>query len=696
VTGQRRGWDWAGKHGTVDGTLAVCGWAFAAVVAADVLDMSRWWAAAAAAAGALATQLVSVRKGLARSTQFYRFCCWVGLGGWGWWAIGAGAWRPETVGALTVLALAGGLLATVYAHLEATEQARRLAVTEAQKRDALGRAWERRLEKAAHKKGCVVEGVEYWPDGRGYTLDVALPDDGTTWESFLPYAAGLAAAAKLLNGCGVEPSMGCDRAHMLLKVSTSNVMSDHVFVPDDTSRTSINDPVFLGWERDGAVAAADMRQARWVHGAAPGTGKTTQQHKVVSQVARTVDGLPWIIDMNSGALGVPWVLPWWEGRADRPAIDWLAGDADEAWLMTEAALAVMADRKVTSGETKRAANTTLMPISAELPAICTIGDEMSEFLGTMGPHAKVRENIGEGFRMGRDAGLLYALSVLRGTAEYIDTSLLGFCDVVVVMNPADDKEIADFLGWKTGMKADDAPYPGCAVARPGKGERVRPIKCPDMLPDQIDAFAVAVADRRPELDQAAQDAIARRFTKRDSAGNVINDGRWVYEQRWARAEKWIGKPAASQLVTAGAVTTAAEQGGAELPQKWPKPEGSVEDAFDAAAAAVDEARRVADEMKARRADLPDEVVNAEFQALASRFEDGGTPDPRARVWQLLEAAGDAGSTPTKLEQALQAEGYPTTRPTIHGWLKEWLAAGRLRQDGERQPYIVVVRGEGES
>lgn len=62
--------------------------------------------------------------------------------------------------------------------------------------------------------------------------------------------------------------------------------------------------------------------------------------------------------------------------------------------------------------------------------------------------------------------------------------------------------------------------------------------------------------------------------------------------------------------------------------------------------------------------------------------------PRDRMREIVKAAHASGIGPGKVFKKLQGEGYPTTFPTVNGWLKADASTGVLIQPGgNRTPYF---------
>lgn len=702
-------WDWAGPHGTVWGTGNAAFAAFAAAMVAFVSGLPWWWALIGAAVGAVVKSIDDgrredtdgVRVGVPAGTRRYRLACWAGAGGWTAVAVVSGPpWSARNLLILAGLAMAAGTLAPAFAQLERRlHDEQRLRRIGAQ-RTVKAETWEGRIARVCGVKGCRVSGVEDWPEGAGYTLDVDLPAGGSTWRDLASSADALAADAKLPNGCGVEIGPGVDRRAALVRVSTVDMLAVDRVLPADWSARTVLNPVAVGWHRDGTVAAAPIREEAWMVVGQRGSGKTTQLNSVISQLVRCTDAMVWVIDLNGGALGVPWALPWWEGRADRPAVDWVAGTGEEAWLMTEAALAIALDRKRTAQAIKRRENVTLMPVSPEMPEIVIVVDEAAEVIGERSRFPLVRRNLEELLRIARDAAVNEIYGVLRATEEYIDPGMKAQLDVRAALALASDAEVAYALGWEAKLRPEDIPYKGCgALVTSVRLAQARPYKAPNMLPAQVAECAAAVAPLRPGIEASALAAVEARI------------GAGKYDRRWERASVLFDK----ELVMAGRVVGMegdGEQGAeAEEPGELWQSSGTAEDAIRRADEAVRNLRREAAIAEGRDPDLEEAFLRVvgDPPPQVDMSDPANWPEPnlppveadlpgaekagaRDRAMEILAAAGQQGLTPQQITERLRAEGYTTVRQTVHGWLTEAVETGEVIAGGRRGVYVTRPGG----
>lgn len=696
--------DWAGSYGTLSGTLHAAGAALALVFLAQTVRLPAWYAVGFAVVGMAVMHVRSVQAGLTTATQWYRFLCWVGVAGWTWWAMQRDIFfadLPEVVAGLGILAMAAGMAAPGFARIERTEQEETRQVLIAADRDELGAWWDRQLSKKSGTKGCKVERLDYWPGdpSPGYTLDVDISQTGRTWGDFVTFAPKLAAAVPLPTGCGVEIGEGFDQGHMLVKVSTVDTSAEHRYMPADFMARSIVDPVFLGWARDDAEALADMRQSGWLSVARPGAGKTTLQNVLIHGVGQCVDALPWVADFNAGALGVPWVLPWWEGRVPDgggPVVDWIAWDAEEMTLQVRAAFAIAMDRKrpARAGQLKRAKNTTLMPVSTDLPAIVFIGDEQTEVLRSATPHQKLRARMMEMQRMSRDAAVMQHYSVVSVAPHMIDPEVRKTMMVTIILRPESDQVISDALGdysaaYRSGLRKSDAPHPGCAVWRPSPDAPASVVKCPDYLPDAIDAAAIAMSHLVPALPEEDLLALDREFAN--------EGGRSVYLNRWLRAGAHILESAA---------VASADPSPRVLPTE---PPASATDAQSKLGPAIERMREAEERLRRRTEDLnraseepigADRDLDARFREVVGGGEFDDLPirsssdrDRIALVLDIIRGAGTGGVNPQAIADKLnegKAQDEPrTARQTVSGDVRVLLAAGQVEEVPGRRGFYRI-------
>jgi hypothetical protein len=368
-----------------------------------------------------------------------------------------------------------------------------------------------------------VEGIDPWDDPRdGERATVALPE-GLSFKALAERASDIAEALHLPNGCVVRALSGSHQGEMILDIMRRSVV--HADRIDDSaiSPTSLTANFVIGASPRGELLTTCLRQQSMAVGGTVGSGKTTFLHRLIKFLARCTDTLVWVIDLNGGGVAGPWVGPYARGEAKKPTVDWVAGSVEEAAVMVATARAITVDRK-TAREVvrrRRAGNTNVLPVDAQLPAIMIITDEGGEvqqaagLLGTL-----VSDGVARLAQIGRAEGCRVVMSVLRGTSDLLNKGLRTVVGVRVCFRMAEDDEYGHILGARIGKGGTVHVGIGQLYIR-RLGEDRYPALCtgPDVAPMDIEAHAVATAHLRPELDARGQ-AIAAKVTVRD-----VLDGR---------------------------------------------------------------------------------------------------------------------------------------------------------------------------
>ncbi|MGC5013147.1 hypothetical protein ACLQ2R_20510 [Streptosporangium sp. DT93] len=343
-----------------------------------------------------------------------------------------------------------------------------------------------------------------WTTHTGYDVHLDLPGAGSTLAQISGAADALATDARLPEGCGVEVSPGTHRGAVVLRVSTVNRLEEEIPFPPMTNGASITDPVEIGEYRNGDAVEVPMRQASVLVIGQTGSGKTILLNVLTAGAARCRDALVWHIDLNGGSLSQMWLAPWLEGRTDRPAIDWAASTPAEALDMAHAALRIAKDRKTSARKLKIAADTTLMPISPDLPEIVIFLDEGAEAVSP-GDRAvrELREALEEIQRIGRDSAVRLVTSSLRSTSDVLPPMIKKMSHVRIAMYVQDQSELGLMFEHVRGVNVADLPGPGCGFVQMGQATP-RPFKGQYMLPSTVITAATQIAAVRPDLDPRAQ------------------------------------------------------------------------------------------------------------------------------------------------------------------------------------------------
>lgn len=510
--------------GTAQGALALA----AVAVAGDLATVHPLWGGAATVAGAVATVIRSAHLAHAPSGLLYRLGCWIGAGSWLTYTLAAGVWSQAAWMTLGLGALTAGIMSplgrTAPRATSGTGAPGRALVLGRTAR--VGEEWERRILRVCRMRVQVTD-VREWPTRTGYDVHLDLPGGGATRAQIESAADALAADARLPEGCGVEVAAGAHRGAVVLRVATVNRLGEDIAYPPVTTGASILDGVVIGEYRNGDPVRVPLRQESALVIGQTGSGKSILLNVLTGGAARCRDTIVWHIDLNGGSLSQIWLDPWLTGRSDRPAIDWAAGTTEEALEMAEAALRIAKDRKTSARKLKIQANTTLMPISADLPEIVIFLDEGAEAVspGNRAVSA-LREALEEIQRIGRDAAVRLVSSSLRPTSDVLPPMIKKMSHVRIAMYVQDQSELGLMYEHNRAVKVEDLPGPGCGFVQLGQATP-RPFKGQYMLPSDVVAAAVQIARVRPELDDRARalagQAYATRYARMRAAFTDLDD-----------------------------------------------------------------------------------------------------------------------------------------------------------------------------
>ncbi|MFD5725882.1 hypothetical protein ACFWMT_07220 [Streptomyces sp. NPDC058368] len=665
-------WDWAAGHGPVTGALSATTGAFAVAATGAATHMPPGWVLLVGTAGAIGHTISSLRERLSARTIAMRSASWLVGAGWTTWAMTDGPLTWAALGSLAVLGVGIGTTAhSTLLHEEAREL-EALAATERQVaaelsagRREIATEWVDRVQRVCGISLRVLA-VEMWPTGTGFTIDAELPAGGTTYTRIAQEAAKLSADARLPHGCTATAGPGIDQGRVLIDVTTKNVLEQEVFYPSDYSRLSIHTGIPWGLRTNADEIRAYLREQCALVVGPTGSGKTNMVHTILAGFARAEDVLTWVIDLNAGSAGLPWVRPAFDPYGNplqgaRPGIDWLAGTRDEALVMLNALVRIAKHRKTTYQDLMAQANTDLLPISPQIPQIMLVIDEGAEILSSNDRELKkLAALILEIIRIARAMGARTVLTALGATSAVLGNLMLRREAKVRVALTGGEKEGMDlgkqFPGSR-GLRPEQAPYKGSGFmgtpeSEPGLFKSWR------ILPNQISDIVTATASIHPTLDAPSAKA----------AGAPYAD-RWSPERtQWMRDHSTAPTTPAADTATSGG-------GGLNL------------------SALRDQ----------RHADEHDATVQAFLEQIDREF--GTTPEPdsgserpagpglnlsalrpennaaRQAALQLLMDAGPDGTGASAISRAL-AQEHGTTRQTVAGWLKEWAQTGEAVRVGE--------------
>ncbi|MEU9605051.1 hypothetical protein [Streptomyces sp. NPDC048057] len=677
--------DWRAGHGLLTGTLNATTGTLVTTALAHTSGMPAGWALAAGAAGAAGTAASGLRRRLTAATIGFRAGCWAAAGSWSAWALGTGG--PMTlaaVGALTVGGITAGTLAAGFAAHEETEQARRRTLLSIGTRRALAAEWVDRITRVCRVENVTIPGIEHWPSGMGYTVEVELPEGGTTRRAIADRADALASDLDLPDGCGVQVLPGVSRRRVLIEVATQSYQGRELPFPLEEigETTTVNNPAPVALLSDGGRSELDMRQASTIVTGATGTGKTNWLHTLIARLNQTNDTLVWVIDLNGGSLGLPWLHAWHEAQTSGdptrveavpvPGVDWLASTPAEAKLMLEAAVRIAKSRKVTYQQHMRAEDDDKLPVSPDVPEIVIVVDEGAEVSATREARA-VMAGISEVIRIARAMAIRAVVSVLRVTADVLpDPMVRKMASNRVCTGTTEDAELGHVFGWRALSAENSFSGPGSMLVGT-EGKQPKTAQQWRITPSSIETVSTATARRRPTLDQPSANAAGPAYTDRwtlDRCGHL-------WPQTAVTAAGHNGPT--GQAGQSGRSESSGPQWKATAGWDQPRPAPNVD------TPGADELEALFQLPAATRdpATPPDDGTDWSDPSTWTTGRDLTTPDPDARqaALQLLLDAGPAGTGASAMERALK-DSFGTRRPVIQRWLKEWAEAGEITRVGE--------------
>ncbi|QHF97577.1 hypothetical protein DEH18_31190 [Streptomyces sp. NHF165] len=675
-------WDWAAGHGPVTGALSATTGAWAAATVGAATHMPPGWALAAGAAGAVGHTAAGLKMRNAGRTIAARAASWLVGAGWTTWAITHGPLTWTALGSLATIGIGIGTAArstTLYEEAREEEartaEERQIAAELSAERREIATEWAERI-----KRVCGIDvrilAVEKWTAGTGFTLDAELPG-GTTYDKIAAHAAALSADACLPHGCTASAGIGIHQGRALIDVGTVNVLEKATTYPADYGPLSLLTGIPWGYRTNAEEICAHLREQCALVVGPTGSGKTNLIHVILAGFARATDVLPWVIDLNAGSAGLPWVLPALQGGGQgvKPGIDWLASTVPEAIRMLDTALAIARHRKVVYQDLMRQHDTDLLPISPALPQIELVIDEGAEILvSTDRQLRKLGDKILEVVRIARAMGVRTVLTALGATGSVLGNLLLrreAKVRVALTGGELEGMDLGKMFPATRGLRPEQAPYKGSGFM--GTPESPASLfKTWSILPSQIREIVHATSARHPVLDGPSATA----------AGET-------YATRWdAERTAWMRDPG--------------HQPDQPTPAEEDRPEPcsglnlrALRDQTDDSESEHDLISRFREQLDAL--DSPEQINPPPRDQhpqrpglnLRALHEDNQDPDPaaderhtdaRTAALQLVLAAGPDGTGASALERQLRPR-FGTTRPTIHGWLQEWVDSGDVVRVG---------------
>ncbi|MET9320841.1 hypothetical protein ABZX75_11745 [Streptomyces sp. NPDC003038] len=516
--------DWAAGHGPVTGALSATTGAFAVATVGTLAHMPPTWALAVGAIGAIGHTATGLRQKLAGRTIGARAASWLLASGWTTWALATNPLTWTALGSLAVIGVGMGAAARSVGFYEEARELEALAAAERQvvrelsaERREIAAEWVDRIERVCHITIKVLA-VEMWPTGAGFTIDAELPPGGITYAKIATESARLSADARLPHGCTATASRGIHQGRVLIDVTTVNVLEQEMPYPASYGPLSVLTGIPWGVRTNADEVPVFLREQCALVVGPTGSGKTNMVHTILAGFARCTDVITWVIDLNAGSAGLPWVRTEnTGGEAVRPGIDWLASTHEEALLMLDTAIRVAKHRKMAYQDLMAKANTDLLPVSAQIPQIEIVIDEGAEILAsTDKQHRVLARKILEVIRIARAMALRTVLTALGATGAVLGDLMIrreAKVRAALTGGETEGMDLSKLFPGSRGLKVDQAPYKGAGfLGTPESG--IGLFKSWRIKPAQIRDIVIATSDRHPRLDPVSAKAAGPDYARR--------------------------------------------------------------------------------------------------------------------------------------------------------------------------------------
>lgn len=711
------------KFGPVSGPLCASVGAAIAALAEPLANYPHWAPVAVTGFSAVTTAIIDRLRRKPLALTAYRAGSWVAAGAWTTWVASTGwSWAATVLlgaGAVSAGLLAGPVreideLAEIRAGLlpaSGSPTRRPLTKRELAVKDAIDG-----LLNLPHP-GAEIVSLEDWETGAGYTVRLIMPaETGFGDEEVGGVTIRLARRLRLPPGCLPEAEEGDVQGEVILRVPTLDDLTVTIDYPADYSRMSIYDEHPLGIFGDQSVVLDEMRESSKLLGGRKGGGKTNLMDVYGANLSRCDDVLIWDIDLNGGGMSAFWMLPFALGEVERPPIDWVASNAAEALLMSEIALAIAKARKAQFAGRRAAANSRLLPLDQDLPAIILRVDEGAEVLGDNCPISRLRENVKELHRIGREIGENFVISTLRPTGDMIPIEIRKNSSTRIATRVEEDAELG-YMFPQAGVKLRSRGLKSKGEAYFARGDAdapdgtVRRMKIFNLSPARIREIVLATNHLRPYLDPFSLSVADARF---ELAGEELA---FTYSTRWDRLRPYLDRlaengsaPEEYRFPFAGDVDPAPA-----AVEDEPRPAASLGEALERyreirerATAARDAAAEEEPGIREiqRLLDADEDMIRTAFEALTARIASkpidpspvNPGPSPAAvtlaaraeLVARLVTEAG--GLKRAELIEKLAELGVDVTDQTVSDWLRAARDRGLVEPGSKKGQWVPSTGG----
>ncbi|WP_327335110.1 hypothetical protein [Streptomyces anulatus] len=461
----------------------------------------------------------------------------------------------------------------------------------------------------------------------------------------------------------------------VLHVSTRDVMSEPVNLPDDAHPLTITEPLTLGILESGDPFEIKFRQNSVLIAGKKGSGKSVLLHCIISVVTRCTDAVIWMIDMAEGNTAKRWLRPWaagWKDKhgrlIDRPILDWVATNIDEAVRLLNASVAVA------DGRARRMKGGKIRP-SATMPALIVITDENPELMSRVPDAitAKIR-----GIKKGRKAAVDYIDAAQRGTGPNTGGGEVNSQYDTVIGGRFPKRQEGQFVFPDYYQRVDLSKLPGNGAFYVLDEQRSKT----GTGPEKFKAYFVYDDDEHPDGTEAA--VIEEKAVERWDIRPDLDKGSQEDAEPFGYSTRWSDQTRITWLLDAlGMPTPTPRTPGQPAAPTRPTPTSGRMAPLPSLDTYIQRGKQyktqqAAAESELDPADLERMLTEAEAAANASTANSPTPPKKdrrhprRDEVTTWVQAASEEGITVADVRARLEAL-YPDEQPPSDTAVQKWFA-----------------------
>src|SRR5699024_993176 len=282
-------------------------------------------------------------------------------------------------------------------------------------------------------------------------------------------------------------------------VNNVDALAEYLPPGDDVAPLSIDAPLPAGMHGDGTYVTLPLNcKPGSIVGDTP-NGRAAHPASGVLQPYSRTHTVAFGVHLSGGEAFRPFRRPWLEGKATKPAIDWVATTPKDAELLLDFLLGAIAARSAGYADLLAEVNDDKVPSSPAIPHLELVTDEAADL------PREIKDKIVELSNRSRGVSirpLTCALRAVSAGGEQLPKPLLAQAGVRTAMKVNEDAELNHMYGYSRGLpKADEMPSAGYGLAQVDPSQAPRIFKGLLVKPTDSARVAVATDERRPVLDE---------------------------------------------------------------------------------------------------------------------------------------------------------------------------------------------------